>query len=823
MITIGNRPLRFGTNVIYNEQIGIIKSISKTDNVMIQFFSNNKIENVKKTKLKATTYDKGELIKYEDTYYIITDILLKNKNLYSYELCFVNKIITKFYKIINSNDKNIIGIDKKEQEKITSYLKFIDRYNSTISFLNKRKTIFFIKLETKTADKDMEHLFKRCKLSMSQLNKIENTLKKFQQINLQIQNIYSNPFDFITQDYQLIKYDKAEKICDEYNLDINFKIKLEKWSYDLFLREKNAIYIPKWIYNCEMKKFCDKRNQNSDIFLDFINKIIVDKIIGKNKFGKDMLYKTTEYLLNFEKKTTDLMIDLYYTKDYDIQIDIIKEKINVYETKKRIEENKPTFYLENEQKKSVINSIKNKLSIITGPPGTGKTEILKCINFVLCELHKEENTYLNSSDINQDDYDIPINEDETESFYNGYESDCETSNKIYDEELNKFINPKTIGLLAPTGLAYVNMQRSQKSDHYNINISGTCHRTLYHTIPNIKKHKTKCVCEKKCLYKLNINLFEIDEASMLDIFVFYDILKACKYFNARLILLGDVDQLQSIGPGKILYQLIKSEMFSVTELITIKRQKSGALVNNILKMRKEIITKNDFVDNSMVLIDVEKFITINKEINKEEIINFINDNNLNKNTTKFIASFNLTKFVFNTKNLNIILQNIFNPLIEGFENDEIHSNYKYENSFSFRVNDKIIRTENDYSSDKMRANGEEATIINFDGKNIQIKYSGPDDKLEKIGINELYESFMLNYCVTVHKSQGSQYKNVVFLIEPNNSIIDKKTIYTAISRAQERCFVISKETDFIKLQNENIKVNYKVSLFMEDSDNYDFV
>ena len=70
----------------------------------------------------------------------------------------------------------------------------------------------------------MENFFKRCKLSMSQLNKIENTLKKFQQIKLQIQNIYSNPFDFITQDYQLIKYDKAEKICDEYNLDINFKI-----------------------------------------------------------------------------------------------------------------------------------------------------------------------------------------------------------------------------------------------------------------------------------------------------------------------------------------------------------------------------------------------------------------------------------------------------------------------------------------------------------------------------------------------------------------------------------------------------------------------
>jgi len=77
---------------------------------------------------------------------------------------------------------------------------------------------------------------------------------------------------------------------------------------------------------------------------------------------------------------------------------------------------------------------------------------------------------------------------------------------------------------------------------------------------------------------------------------------------------------------------------------------------------------------------------------------------------------------------------------------------------------------------------------------------------------------VLNYCVTVHKSQGSQYPNVIYLIEPSCSIIEKKAIYTAISRAKERCIVISNETDFINSQK---KIDNKVSLFMEDSDTYD--
>jgi len=122
----------------------------------------------------------------------------------------------------------------------------------------------------------------------------------------------------------------------------------------------------------------------------------------------------------------------------------------------------------------------------------------------------------------------------------------------------------------------------------------------------------------------------------------------------------------------------------------------------------------------------------------------------------------------------------------------------------------------------MRANGEEALIKSYDGRNVEILYSGASEVPEKISVDELYENFTLNYCVTVHKSQGSQYDNVIFFIEPDQTIIDKKSMYTAISRAKERCIIISKEIDFINLQKKGKKLNMKNSLFMEESNNYNF-
>jgi exodeoxyribonuclease V alpha subunit len=820
-----SRQLRYGTNVIYDGKVAKIIGSSKTDDILISILPENNKISVKKTQLKAIPHDKGELIKYKNVYYIIADITLDSGKVPSYKLSFINKKIAE--EIVKSSDSNIVSVEKTKQERIITFLKFLDRYNSTVSFLNKKRGNIYKKLDKKKVDEYMEDLFVRCKLKMTQLNKVENTFKKTHDTKLEITNIFKNPFNFITQDYQIIGYDKAENICNEYNLVIDFKVKIEKWSYDLFLRENNAFYIPKWLYERKLQEFCERRNENHINYTSHIDKIIIDKKIEKekDKFGRPTTFKTTEYLLNLEKKMTDLMMDLFHDTEYDIPSEKINELINLYEERVRSVEGISGFTLEKEQRQSVISSVQNKFSVITGPPGTGKTEILKCINFVLFKLYKEEHPVEDEDEEEELEMESTTSEDLSEDLsesFNDYESDDESISQNYYCDANKFVNPKKLGLIAPTGLAYVNMQRSQKAEHHNINLCGTCHRTLYHTIPNIKKCRRECKCQEKCKYNFDIKMIEIDETSMMDSFVFYDILKACKYFNSRLIMLGDVEQLPSIGPGKILHQIIKSEVFSVTKLTKIKRQNAGALVNNILKMSKQVITAKDFTDETMVLLDVKEFILPNGTINENRILELISEYNLNKRNTKFISCFKKETFVFNTKKINNILQEKFNPLSEDWELDIIPSNNKYENSFAFRRDDRIVRTENDNSSEKMRANGEEAEILDFDGRRVTIQYSGAGDKPEKIGIDDLYENFILNYSVTIHKAQGSQYDNVVFFIDPKQTITEKKSIYTAISRARERCIIIANSDDFVKLQSNNKKIDYKVSLFMEESDNYEF-
>lgn len=807
---MSSRQIKYNSTVLYGNKLAIVAAVPNKNHVTIRFLADTTQPqiSVDRDKLKIFPYDKGDLIKYKNEYFIIECIVIEQTTP-MYKLSYVNKNNTTDKKI-GITDASIESVDKSKQEKIISLLKFIDRYNSTVNFLNSKHTIKLELLVHCMVDYYIGVFFERCKFTMNILNKIAHMLKKTVCSTIQLHNVYVNPFDFITQEYQLITYDKAEKICIEFNLKLKFEIKLEKWSYDYFLRENNAFYVAKWKYEKDMKSFCEKRNTNPINLLPFINNIIIDKKIGND------VYKTTEYLMDLEKTTTDLTIDLFYDKTYDIPDDIINGYIEKYEINRSIglKDNKK-FLLEPEQKGSVLNSIKNKFSIITGPPGTGKTEILLCLNYVFRQLHEDYH----------DSYGI--------------------------------VNPQNISLLAPTGLAYINMQRAQQNSMYNQELSGTVHKFIYNTIPNKTKHneiviehsekddRTGSVCEcqycvaprcecagncKKCkLYNYDPSILEIDETSMIDIFMFRDILEVCRKFNSRLILLGDVNQLPSIGPGRVLQQIIDSNMFTVTKLSKIKRQDAGSLVRIIKKMTipDSIVRKCDFTDDSMLMIGIDDFVdTTTNRVKPDEIRKLVVEYGLTKDGTKFITSFKKETYKFNTKRMNNILQEIFNPInLECggglYKEQNIPSNHKYDNGFMFRIEDKIIRTENDYSSDKMRANGEEATIKDFDGNTVTIQYSGPSDVPETIGSNELYENFLLNYCVTVHKSQGSQYHNVVYFIEPNQNIVDKKSIYTAISRAQERCFVISNETDFVKLQQTKQGVNMKATLYMEESDTYD--
>ena len=664
----------------------------------------------------------NDLIFYKCGYYIISNIneqFMKIDELFSTD----NESL-----YIQSNDEDIQI--PKDGIKLFSFLKFVEKYNYKCIGTKINVNNFIIP--------EFE-IFNKCKLTISQIYNIHYTLKNTKNTHLEIKNIIINPFLFITEEYQLLTYEKADFICKEYNLIISDTIRLNAWSYCYFLKRNNSFYVLKSKYMKDVVDFTTKKSICLDEkLIHNINKTIIDKEINGH------IYKTTLYLLNLEIKLTDLIIRLYYEEEKEEKsIDqLLINLIIKYETMNHIQ-------FEIEQKEAILNAIQYNFSIITGPPGSGKTEIIKCINYI---------------------------------FYN-----------LYKNNKGSF-SPKNISLIAPTGLAFVNMSRTQQSIHYNDVISGTCHKVLYKTLYDCKLHIYKnkycSECDKQeneCKYYNCVpKVFIVDESSMMDTFLFRDLLLNCEYYKAKLIIIGDPNQLPSIGPGIILNKIIESDLFPVVSLTKIKRQKSGQLIRNIFKIKKQ------------------------------EIIQLIKNNHLTKENSKFISYYN-EKFLWNVINLNKLLQDIYNPK----DNNEILSTSRFIQHYTFRIGDKIIRCENDYSDEKnMRANGEEAIILSYKNKKVIIQYSGKNDvdKPTYIDVEILYESFKLNYCTTIHKSQGSQYDNVVFIIQPGQNMIDKKSIYTAISRAREKCIIISNPIDFVKLQTNNH--NDKVSIFLEESNEF---
>lgn len=816
------RQLRQGTNVVYKGEIYRINSPANNQIVEIYSLKTNDRLTVKKSLLVATPHDNHDLIKYNKNYYIIKNIYCHN-NIPVYEVDYPNKNYVKKNIIpnIHSNDPDIHNIPSELQEKMMSFLKFVDRYNTTISYLNKKTSEEYHPIENSNVETIMNELMIKCKFSINQLSKIEHTLKKTHNPDFQIHLLTSEPFGFITSEVQLITFHKAEEIAKNYNIPIEFKTKCEKWTYCLFADEK-SFYIQKYKFCEKLEEFCKKSNKESSKYLRFLEKtIIIDKIID----GKQ--YKTTKYLLEMEQTMTNMMLDMYYEKEYDISEETILFEIRLFEEKRRLEVNKPNYSLEEEQIKSVIKSIQNKLSIITGFPGTGKTEIVCCITQVLKSLHKKNKNNIVTSNNRQDgnpfsEYEYNNNNDITDNDETTTENDT-SDNSENDEESNTFVDPTTVGLIAPTGLAALNLKKSIRKGDYNELISGTCHKILLNTFQNIKTHKNSEMCnckdKEKCKYKnLKIKCLVIDETSMLDTLIFYEILKMCEYFDTRLIIIGDINQLPSVGPGTVLKNLINSDCFYVTKLNKIKRQNAGALVETIKKMTTEVIEETEFDDDTMSILNIKDFYDKDKiELKRDAFLKLIQDNNLTQYNTKFITYFRDKKYLFNTNAINNLLQDIYNP--DGMI---IPSNNKYENGYVFKIDDKIIRTENDYTTEKMRANGEQAKITGFDGKSINIIYDDGFDIEEKIGINELHENFKLNYCTTIHSAQGSQYDNVIFFIQPGQArIIDKTCVYTGTSRAKNKCAIISKHDDFISCQKNVKNTDGKVSLFMRESNIYE--
>lgn len=349
-------------------------------------------------------------------------------------------------------------------------------------------------------------------------------------------------------------------------------------------------------------------------------------------------------------------------------------------------------------------------------------------------------------------------------------------------------------IMAPTGMAVNNLRNKCR----NIQIIGTIHKILYND------DIVKC------------DLIIIDECSMIDILMFYNILKLCEKFKCRLILLGDFNQLPPIGPGEPFYSIIKSEIIPVIELKDIKRQDEGVLKKIIKMMNKRKVQLEEFDSKSIEFIETNDY-------SQSFFTKLIDDNDLTEFNTKFIVPQH--KGISGTESINKILEEIYNPIY--CEDRNVISMTIPNKRKNLKLYDHVIRIVNDYKSVELHANGDCGHIypyINDENQLMkdfyQIKFINIDKSPDIIYQDNLIDEYQLGYCTTIHKVQGSQYENIVLIMDDIHdyswsiSEDSKKLLYTAISRAKKRCIIIGKSKMFINSQTKrNIKSN---TLFLKE-------
>lgn len=369
-----------------------------------------------------------------------------------------------------------------------------------------------------------------------------------------------------------------------------------------------------------------------------------------------------------------------------------------------------------EQKEAIEQAFNFDFSIITGGPGTGKTKVIKAIT----SLYKEINSL---------------------------------SRKELLENLV---------LLAPTGRASKRMSIESNIPSYTI------HRFLKWQ----KEENTFLINEEN---KSDAKFVIIDEASMLDNELFYNLLLGLKA-NCKIILIGDYNQLPSVGAGQVLKDLIESNCIPVTYLKQLYRQASNSNINflahDIIKGKLDMTLFNEQEDLT--------FIECNNTNIKEKLEEFIQ-------TYKDMSIYDIQILAPMYKGdngidaLNIHIQNILNKK-EYTKNELLH------NGTIYRENDKIIQLVNSIENNVF--NGDLGEIIKVTKQNKKEIICDFDNNIVSYNTST-FENFKLGYVISIHKSQGSEFKIVILpVLNSYNFMLYRKIIYTAVTRAKEKLIIL---------------------------------
>lgn len=474
----------------------------------------------------------------------------------------------------------------------------------------------------------------------------------------------------------------------------------------------------------------------------------VFQLLGLYNMEKEVIIERLEEL-NSEKKViirdgNVYLPSLYYAEDGFVSNlnRIMKKSVETESTLAElmkitgeIEEDEVLSYGK-DQFNAIEKSLHSRIMILTGGPGTGKTTVIKGIVKAFAAIH-----------------DLSLDIDD------------------YDKKADfPFV------LTAPTGRAAKRLSESTDLP------AETIHRLLgWDGNDTFDRDENN---------PLSGRFLIVDEFSMVDIWLANQLLKAIPD-NMQVLLVGDEDQLPSVGPGQVLSDLLTSDKIPVIRLNEVYRQKEGS---KIIQLAHEI-KNNSITTESLKNAKDFSFIAANERQIVQGIATIYQravDKGIDGRDIQVLAPVYRTEAGINK--INYELQQMINPKTDKKREIKVMDSY-------FRVGDRVIQLVNQPEDGIFNGDIGEIVAMFFENENKEKKEQIviAFDEKEIVYERQDYSNFMHAYCISIHKSQGSEFPIVILpVISAYHRMLRKNLLYTAITRSQESLIICGEPNAFLR-------------------------
>lgn len=512
------------------------------------------------------------------------------------------------------------------------------------------------------------------------------------------------------------------------------------------------------------KLLLSRAEQLLGVQAEYMEKHVVDLAIDRKVVVKEIEDQRTGNREQIVYASQYYQIELHVAQMlHELNLKDTADNAVIQEKIRRIQKTEK-IELDEKQQTAVMEAVKNGLLVITGGPGTGKTTTINAI----------------------------IRYFEMEGL--------------------------DIFLAAPTGRA---AKRMTETTGYE---AKTIHRLL--ELTGMPEESSGGVhFERNAQNPLEADVIIIDEMSMVDIFLMHALLSAV-VTGTRLILVGDVNQLPSVGPGSVLKDIIFSGKFPVVELVKIFRQASQSdIVVNAHKINQgvPVVLDNKSMDFFFLKrYDANVIISVVITLIQKKLPKFVD-----ANPYEIQVLTPMRKGLLGVERLNTILQQYLNPPEKGKKEKE-------HGTGLFREGDKVMQIKNNYQLEwEIRGlygipvekgvgvfNGDTGILreINTFAETVTVEFD--ERRFVEYSFKQL-EELELAYAITIHKAQGSEYPAVIIpLLGGPKMLMNRNLLYTAVTRARKCVTLVGDEKTFAEMENNRMEQGRYTTLDLRIKETY---